>query len=52
MVSTVQFDGRLADAHATSDGSEYVHLVFGEGSIDPSDVIDAEFLLLSGKYSL
>ena len=26
----------------------YVHLVFGEGSMDPADVIDAEFLLLSG----
>lgn len=51
MLSTVQFDGRLADSHTTADGSEYVHLVFGEGSLDPSDVIDAEFLLLSGELS-
>jgi hypothetical protein len=43
----VSFDGVLADSHTTEDGSEYIHLIFNRGR-EPSAMIDAEFLFLSG----
>lgn len=54
-----RFDGRLVERKTTDNGSEYVRIVFGAGdeegneaenptqnSLDPSRVLDAEFLFL------
>jgi len=52
--ASVPFDGVLAEQKTTSNGSEYVRITFGtklavQGDIvDPSEIIDAEFLFLPG----
>jgi hypothetical protein len=49
------FDGVLTERHTSADGSEYVRVAFGTGAVspsgkvdDPSSIVDAEFLFLSG----
>ena len=44
----VPFNARVADRHATEDGSQYLHLILGADSRNPAGTIDAEFLFLSG----
>lgn len=47
------FDAELQERYTTDRGSEYVRLTLGapEGSGDPADVIDAEFIFLTGARS-
>lgn len=46
----VAFDAVLQERYTTARGSEYVRLTLGapQGSGDPADVIDAEFIFLTG----
>lgn len=49
------FDGKVAARHTAADGSaEYLHLVFGSNAYSEgqgANIVDAEFLFLTGKYS-
>lgn len=54
---TVRFNAQLQERYTTPRGSEYVRLTFmpenakteGDASVDPADVIDAEFMFLTGR---
>lgn len=44
----VAFDAELQERYTTARGSEYVRLTLGAPEGDPADVIDAEFIFLTG----
>ena len=54
--AAIAFDGTVAARHIAADGSaEYVHLVFGSNAYSEgqgANIVDAEFLFLTGIYSL
>lgn len=52
----VCFNGQLQSRHQTSDGSEYLHIVFGGDDAASMEcrklgVIDAEFIFLAGRFT-
>lgn len=50
----IRFQGQLRDRHTTAEGCEYVRIALvptnGSSQQSSANVIDAEFIFVSGKY--